>query len=337
MRTLELRTVFPIDRWIVIEMALEAEGLTRAFGDRIVVDDVHLRVPPGRVHALLGPNGSGKTTIVRMLATLLRPTAGRARVRGFDVVHDATRVKRCIGFVGQYHAVDLRLTGVENLMIVARLHGLAGRAAHTRTVELLDRFGLADAANRQASTYSGGMRRRLDLLAGMLVRPDVLFLDEPTTGLDPSSRNEIYGMVGELVAEGTAVLLTTQYLDEADRLADDITILDAGRTIATGTPAEIKEAVGSGLDLVLPGAARIDEAVAVIGAFGLRHNGIQVPVENGSVRLSFTTDAHSVPLLPVLRALDDAGVPVDDIGRRRVGLDEAFLTLTGRERIEESA
>ena len=318
-------------------MALEAEGLTRTFGDRTVVDDVHLRVPRGRVHALLGPNGSGKTTTVRMLATLLRPTAGRARVRGFDVVRDAARVKRCIGFVGQYHAVDLRLTGVENLTIVARLHGLAGRAAHARAVELLDRFGLADAANRQASTYSGGMRRRLDLLAGMLVRPDVLFLDEPTTGLDPSSRNEIYGMVGELVAEGTAVLLTTQYLDEADRLADDITILDAGRTIATGTPAEIKEAVGSGLDLVLPGAAHVDEAVAVIGAFGLRHTGVRTPGANDSVRLSFTTEAHSVPLLPVLRALDEAGVPVDDIGRRRVRLDEAFLTLTGRERIEESA
>ncbi|AYA27586.1 ATP-binding cassette domain-containing protein [Rhodococcus rhodochrous] len=318
-------------------MALEAEGLTRAFGDRTVVDDVQLRVPPGCVHALLGPNGSGKTTTVRMLATLLRPTAGRARVRGFDVVRDAARVKRCIGFVGQYHAVDLRLTGVENLTIVARLHGLAGRAAHARAVELLDRFGLADAANRQASTYSGGMRRRLDLLGGMLVRPDVLFLDEPTTGLDPSSRNEIYGMVGELVAEGTAVLLTTQYLDEADRLADDITILDAGRTIATGTPAEIKEAVGSGLDLVLPGAAHVDEAVAVIGAFGLRHTGVRTPGANDSVRLSFTTEAHSVPLLPVLRALGEAGVPVDDIGRRRVGLDEAFLTLTGRERIEESA
>ncbi|WP_229568399.1 ABC transporter ATP-binding protein [Rhodococcus sp. RDE2] len=318
-------------------MALEAEGLTRAFGDRTVVDDVHLRVPPGRVHALLGPNGSGKTTTVRMLATLLRPTVGRARVRGFDVVRDAARVKRCIGFVGQYHAVDLRLTGVENLTIVACLHGLGGRAAHTRAVELLDRFGLAEAANRQASTYSGGMRRRLDLLAGMLVRPDVLFLDEPTTGLDPSSRNEIYGMVGELVAEGTAVLLTTQYLDEADRLADDITILDAGRTIATGTPAEIKEAVGSGLDLVLPGATHVDEAVAVIGAFGLRHTGVRTPGENDSVRLSFTTEVHSVPLLPVLRALDEAGVPVDDIGRRRVGLDEAFLILTGRERIEESA
>ncbi|MBH0122219.1 ATP-binding cassette domain-containing protein [Rhodococcus sp. HM1] len=316
---------------------LEADGLTRAFGDRNVVDAVHLSVPAGHIHALLGPNGSGKTTTVRMLATLLRPTAGRGRVCGFDVVRDAAHVKRRIGLVGQFHAVDPRLTGRENLTMFARLHGLDGRSARVRATELLDRFDLADAAARPVSSYSGGMRRRLDLLAGMVVRPEVLFLDEPTTGLDPHSRNEIYRLVRELVGEGTAVLLTTQYLDEADRLADSITILDAGVTIATGTPAQIKEAVGTGVDLALPAAADVTEAIGVTAAFGLRHIATDAASETGTVRLSFATDADSVPLLPVLRALDEAGVPVDDIGRRRVGLDEAFLTLTGHARTEEPA
>lgn len=307
--------------------AIETEALTRRYGNQTVVDRVDLDIPEATVHALLGPNGSGKTTTVRMLSTLLRPSAGCARVLGFDTVREAGRVRQHIGLVGQFHAVDPRLTGRQNLVMFARLDGYDARSARRHAAAMLDRFGLADAADRKVGAYSGGMRRRLDIVAGMVVRPAVLFLDEPTTGLDPHSRNEIYGCVRDFVNEGTAVLLTTQYLDEAERLADSITILDAGRVIATGTSEQIIRTVGSGLDVVVLDPDRRAETEAVVARFGGRPNGA-APQGHSALRLSFTFDAEPPALLPILRALDSAGVAVHDIGRREATLDEAFLALT---------
>lgn len=305
---------------------IETEGLTRRYGERAVVDELDLRVSVGAVHALLGPNGSGKTTTMRMLATLLRPTSGRARICGRDTVTDAVGVRRQIGLVGQFHAVDPRLTGVENLTMFARLNGLRTRDARRHACDLLERFGLADAVDRPVQSWSGGMRRRLDLLAGTIVRPAVLFLDEPTTGLDPHSRNEIYRYVLDFVADGTTVVLTTQYLDEAERLADTITILDGGRTVTTGTRAEITSVVGTGLDVVIPPAHR-DRTLSILAGFGAREVGC-AQAQDDSIQLSFGLDDEP-ELLPILRALDAAGVDVHDIGRRRASLDEAFLALTG--------
>ncbi|MEE2060880.1 ABC transporter ATP-binding protein [Rhodococcus artemisiae] len=306
---------------------IETEGLTRRYGDRTVVDGLDFRVRKGSVHALLGPNGSGKTTTVRMLSTLLRPTSGQARVLGFDTVVDAVRVRQRIGSVGQFHSVDPRLTGAENLTMFARLSGMRARVARRHARDLLERFDLADAADQRVQNYSGGMRRRLDILAGTVVRPAVLFLDEPTTGLDPRSRNDIFGYILNFVAAGTTVVLTTQYLDEAERLADAITILDGGRTVATGTPAEITAAVGAGLDLVVTSADR-GRAVELLTGFGAREVG-STAVQEDSIRLSFGLDEEP-ELLPILRALDADGIDVHDIGRRRASLDEAFLALTER-------
>ncbi|HET8994486.1 ABC transporter ATP-binding protein [Rhodococcus sp. SJ-2] len=306
---------------------IETESLTRRYGERAVVDGVDLRVREGTVHALLGPNGSGKTTTVRMLSTLLRPSSGWARVLGFDTVVDAVQVRRRIGLVGQFHSVDPRLTGSENLTMFARLSGMRARDSRRHARDLLERFGLADAADQQVQSYSGGMRRRLDILAGTVVRPAVLFLDEPTTGLDPHSRNDIFGYILDFVAEGTTVVLTTQYLDEAERLADAITILDGGRTVATGTPAEITAAVGAGVDLVVA-SADCGRAVKILNEFGAREVGSAV-VQEHSIRLAFGMDGEP-ELLPILRVLDADGIDVHDIGRRRASLDEAFLALTER-------
>ena len=227
-----------------MRFAIEAEGLVKRFGKTLAVDGVDLAVRPGMVLGLLGPNGAGKTTVVRMLATLLRPDAGYARVCGADVVGQAGRVRELIGLTGQYAAVDEDLTGFENLLLIGRLLEVPKAEAKRRSGELLERFGLADATGRSVKTYSGGMRRRLDLAASLVQRPQVLFLDEPTTGLDPRSRGEVWSMIRELVAEGTTVLLTTQYLDEADRLAGEIAVIDHGRVIATGTAAELKAKMG---------------------------------------------------------------------------------------------
>jgi len=306
---------------------IETEGLTRRYGERTVVDGVDLAVPEGAVHALLGPNGSGKTTTVRMLATLLRPTRGHARILGHDTVAEADRVRRRIGLVGQFHAIDPQLTGFENLTMFARLNGMSRRAARDHARELLDRFGLADAADRLAGAYSGGMRRRLDLLAGTVVRPAVLFLDEPTTGLDPRSRNEIYRHVEDFVREGTAVVLTTQYLDEAERLADTITILDEGRTVVTDTPERITSAIGVGLDVVVASEHR-DRTRNILAEIGAREMEVS-ETQDDSLRISVAMD-EDPELLPILRALDAEGIDVHDIGRRRASLDEAFLALTGR-------
>ncbi|MFE4501652.1 ATP-binding cassette domain-containing protein [Rhodococcus sp. NPDC056743] len=305
--------------------AIEAESLTRRYGKCTVVDGVDLSVPAGSVHALLGPNGSGKTTIVRMLATLLRPSAGSARILGLDTVRDAAQVKKNIGLVGQFHAVDPRLTGAENLTMFGRLNGYAPKAARRHAEELLERFELVDAADQQVQTYSGGMRRRLDIVAGMVVRPAVLFLDEPTTGLDPRSRHEIYDYVRSFVSDGTTVVLTTQYLDEADKLADTVTIIDAGRVVAAGTPDEIVQVAGTGLDVVIVDEQRCVDVTEIIGRFGGRPGDSDV----SATELSFAFDRQSIALLPILRALDDAGIAVQDIGRRRATLDDAFLALTG--------
>ncbi|MGW0178975.1 ATP-binding cassette domain-containing protein [Nocardia sp. NPDC003345] len=308
---------------------IETSGLTRTYGDRTVVDSVDVEVGAGRVHALLGPNGSGKTTTVRMLATLLRPSAGYARIAGYDTVREAREVKRRIGLVGQFHAVDPRLTGAENLTMFGRLNGMPGRRARDHARELLERFGLTAAADRPVREYSGGMRRRLDIVAAMVVRPAVLFLDEPTTALDPRSRNQIYGCITEFVAEGTAVLLTTQYLEEAARLADTVTILDAGRVVAAGTPGELTAEIGGGLDIVADGH-RHDEITLVLADFG----GTPAARAGDSgtsdtATLSYSFPRADIPLLPILRALDTAGIEVHDIGRRRATLDDAFLALTG--------
>ncbi|MEV6219155.1 ATP-binding cassette domain-containing protein [Nocardia sp. NPDC051833] len=317
--------------------AIDAAALTRTYGDNTVVDGVDLRVPAGQVHALLGPNGSGKTTTVRMLATLLRPTSGRAAIRGFDTVTHAEDAKRQLGLVGQFHAVDPRLTGRQNLVMLARLNGFRATAARRHAGELLDRFELAEAADRVVRTYSGGMRRRLDIVAGMIVRPAVLFLDEPTTALDPHSRNEIYRYVRDFVAEGTTVLLTTQYLDEAQRLADAITILEAGRVVAAGTPAQILAAVPAGLDLIVDDADRYAEIAAVLATFGgVPSDSLPAP-HLSPMELSFTFTGDAPGLLPVLRALDAADITVRDIGTRATTLDDAFLALTGRDRVAAGA
>ncbi|MFC8526238.1 ATP-binding cassette domain-containing protein [Nocardia sp. NPDC057227] len=301
--------------------AIETEALRMRYGARAVVDGIDLLVPEGTVHALLGPNGSGKTTTVRMLATLLRPSGGRARVLGHDTVTAARAVRQRIGLVGQFHAVDPMSTGRQNLVMFARLNGLAAPAARRRADDLLARFDLADAGDRLVRTYSGGMRRRLDILAGTVVRPEVLFLDEPTTGLDPHSRDDIHRYLAEAVAAGSTVLLTTQYLDEAERLADAVTILDAGRIVATGSPAEIVRTVGVRLEVAVPDDQR-PAAAEVMAALG----GTPVP----QLDATWLFDAAAPALPTVVRALDAAGIEVRDIGRRTGTLDDAFLALTAR-------
>ncbi|WP_024326343.1 daunorubicin resistance protein DrrA family ABC transporter ATP-binding protein [Thioalkalivibrio sp. AKL19] len=307
-----------------MDNAIEAEGLVRAFGATRAVDGVDLRVPSGQVLGLLGPNGAGKTTVVRMLATLLAPTAGTAHVGGFDMVREAARVREIIGLTGQYASVDEKLTGRENLILIGRLLGLKRREARARADELLGDFDLREAANRPAQTYSGGMRRRLDLAASLVGRPRILFLDEPSTGLDPRARRDLWERVRQLQAGGTTVLLTTQYLEEADALADTIVVLDHGRVIAKGTAAELKARVGGRtLFLVVAhteqAAAAGDRVAGIVGTQP-RVDGetISVPVSNPS-------------LLPaVLRDLDAAGIEVAELGLRGASLDDVFLSLTGR-------
>ena len=323
------------------DVAIEAIDLTRRFGDRTAVDGLNLLVEPGTVHALLGPSGSGKTTIVRMLATLLRPTAGTARVLGADVVRDADLVRRRIGLIGQDSAVDPRMTGVENLRMIARLGGLSRTETRRAIDDLPARFGLADAADRLVSTWSGGMRRRLDIACAVVASPAVLFLDEPTTGLDPRNRRAVHDHVRGLVAEGTAVLLTTQYLDEAARLADAVTIVDRGVVVATGAPDAVVRRAHGHLDVELVDAVEPDGLEEVIAALGGRRavpateadtvSGIGAGAAGGSVadRVTFEIPADLL-LVEIVRALDRAGIVVRDLDRRRPTLDDAFLAATER-------
>jgi daunorubicin resistance ABC transporter ATP-binding subunit len=311
--------------------AIEAEGLVKHYGKTRALDGLDLTVGQRTVYGLLGPNGAGKTTAVRILATLLRPDGGRARVDGHDVVAEAAVVRRIIGLTGQYAALDEYLTGRSNLVMIGRLSRLTTRAATRRADELLERFGLAEAATRAVKTYSGGMRRRLDLAASLIGHPSVLFLDEPTTGLDPTARALMWDIVRELVADGTTLPLTTQYLDEADQLADRIAVIDGGRVIAEGTPAELKASVG-GQRVLLTLAEAGDTAVAVKALQPFAAGSI-IPnrsvSEHGGRLLEVPVIATDGLATEVLRALDAAGVGVSDIAVRSASLDDVFLTLTG--------
>ncbi|MFJ6916537.1 ATP-binding cassette domain-containing protein [Streptomyces sp. NPDC101133] len=299
-----------------------SEGLEKRFGTVHALRGLDLAVAEGTVCGLLGPNGAGKTTAVRLLTTLLRPDAGSARVAGHDLVREAAAVRRRIGVTGQYASVDGDLTGRQNLRLFARLHRVRDAAA--RADELLDRFGLAEAADRPAATLSGGMRRRLDLAASLVRRPDVLFLDEPTTGLDPASRNRIWDAVRALKADGTTVLLTTQYLDEADRLADDIVLVDRGRVAHTGSPAQLKALVGAYAEAVVADADALAGAAAVLD----RLTGAE-PVLDHERRTAGAVSADPTLTLPrLVRELDAAGVPLVDASLRPPTLDDVFLRLT---------
>ncbi|MGP4113968.1 ATP-binding cassette domain-containing protein [Streptomyces sp. 4N509B] len=306
---------------------IEAEGLRKRYGDGTrALDGFGLAVPPGTVHGLLGPNGAGKTTAVRALATLLRYDAGHATICGYDVARQPEEVRARIGLTGQYAAVDEQLSGRQNLVMFGRLFRLRPRAARARADELLERFGLTGAAEKSAGTYSGGMRRRLDLAASMVLVPRVLFLDEPTTGLDPRSRNQVWDAVRELVAEGVAVLLTTQYLEEADQLADRIAVIDTGRVVAEGTADELKGLIGGDrVEVVARHAAQLPEVAALLAGV----TGSTPDTDPDTRRVSAATADRVRALTETVRALDARGIDVADIGTRRPTLDEAFLRLTG--------
>jgi ABC-2 type transport system ATP-binding protein len=306
-----------------------AEGLVKRFGSFTALDGVDFRVEPGTVVGLLGPNGAGKTTTIRILTTLLRPDGGRATVAGYDVVREARVVRACIGLTGQFAAVDDDLTGRENLVLVGRLGRLPKTAAVARADRLLTTFQLADAADRALRTYSGGMRRRLDLAASLMVAPAVLFLDEPTTGLDPRSRLDLWDVIAELRGAGTTIVLTTQYLEEADRLADRISVIDGGRIIAEGTADDLKARVGGSVVAVTL-ADRHDAARAagtLAEAFGLSLGEVSTDPEVGTVTVPVTAGGDA--LVAAVRALDAAGVSVADLVLRRPSLDDVFLALTG--------
>ncbi len=304
--------------------AILAEDLVKTFGDVHALNGVSLEVPHGTVFGLLGPNGAGKTTVVNVLTTLLQPDSGRARVVGIDVLHDPAAVRRSIGLAGQFAAVDEVLTGTENLVLVGRLNHLSKAQARARARELLEDFGLTEAGDRQAKTYSGGMRRRLDLAAALVARPPVLFLDEPTTGLDPRSRIELWGVIEDLVRGGTTLLLTTQYLEEADRLADRIAVVDHGRVIAEGTSHELKARLGASMIEVgladADEATRVREALAEVGdgEVTVLDDTVQVPAENGTATLT-----------EVVRRLDGQGVSARRLQLREPSLDDVFMSLTG--------
>ena len=306
-----------------------AEGLVKRFGKFTALAGVDFEVAEATVVGLLGPNGAGKTTAIRILTTLLRLDGGRATVAGHDVEREPQLVRSVIGLTGQYAAVDDDLTGRENLVLVGRLSRMAKLAASDRAAELLDLFELAEAADRTLRTYSGGMRRRLDLAASLMVAPPVLFLDEPTTGLDPRSRLQLWGVINGLRAEGTTIVLTTQYLEEADQLADRISVIDVGRIIAEGTADELKRQVGGDVvDLQLADRSRTAEAaMALARAFNVDRKDITVDDELGSVRVPVASG--SVALIDAVRALDAEHVPVADLGLRRPSLDDVFMSLTG--------
>ncbi|MGW8886635.1 ATP-binding cassette domain-containing protein [Streptomyces sp. NPDC055749] len=313
--------------------AVLAEGVVKRYAvkggdEKRALDGFDLAVRPGTVHGLLGPNGAGKTTAVRVLATLLRFDGGRVEVAGLDVRRRPRLVRSRIGLTGQYAAVDEVLTGRQNLEMFGRLFHLGGAGARRRAAELLERFDLQDAAGNGVKTYSGGMRRRLDLAASMILAPDVLFLDEPTTGLDPRSRGEVWDAVRALVAAGTTVLLTTQYLDEADRLASHITVIDRGRAIADDTPDGLKNRVGG--DRIEVVAADAVDLPAVVKAVDRVAGGGLVVTEDADRRVHAQVADRVAALTEVARTLQDEGIAVEDIGLRRPSLDDVFLRLTGR-------
>jgi ABC-2 type transport system ATP-binding protein len=310
-----------------IPPGIQAHGLRRTFDDVVALDGVDLEVAAGAVFGLLGPNGSGKTTFVRIVSTLLEPSGGRAAVLGHDVVDEPLAVRRRIGLAGQFAAVDEELTGRENLVMIGRLYRLPAVDARARADEVLERFGLDDAADRRVSTYSGGMRRRLDLGASLVGRPPVMLLDEPSTGLDPRSRQELWTIVDELRNAGTTVLLTTQYLEEADRLAQRIAVLDRGRIVAQGTPAQLKAQVGAEvLAIRVADPAAAAEAAASLADLGGGEEPI-VDAAAGEIRLAVDDPSASAE---AVRRLDARGVPIAAIELQQPSLDDVFLTLTGR-------
>ncbi|MFI0876491.1 ATP-binding cassette domain-containing protein [Streptomyces parvus] len=315
------------------EAAIEVRGLRKRFGATTALDGVDLSVAPGTVCGLLGPNGAGKTTLVRILATLLTADGGVARVAGHDVAGEAARVRGRIGLTGQYAAVDELLSGRQNLEMFARLYRMRGSAVRRRADELLERFGLQQAARRPVRTYSGGMRRRLDLAVGLVVRPAVIFLDEPTTGLDPQSRGGLWDSVRELVLAGTTVLLTTQYLDEADHLADHITVLanrdgTGGRVLVTGTPSDLKSSLGSGyIDLTVRHADQLVLAAGALARTGAGATEVREELRRVTLTTGAATAAGTALLSSALRALEVAGVEIEDLALRRPTLDEVFAGL----------
>jgi oleandomycin transport system ATP-binding protein len=304
---------------------IEAESLTKSFGATRALADVSIAAERGQVLALLGPNGAGKTTVVRILSTLLRPDAGRASICGYDVLAGAVQVRQLIALTGQYASVDEELTGTENLLMIGRLLGLSRAEARGRAREMLARFDLSDAVGRAVKTYSGGMRRRLDLAASLLGDPEVLFLDEPTTGLDPRARIDVWGTVKGIVADGATVLLTTQYLDEADELADQVAVVDHGRVVASGTPGELKTQIG-GQSLVV---RALDRAMTARAALAVQEITGSVPDVRDDTGLITAPASDPAMLAAVVRRLDDESIAAAELGLRLPSLDEVFLTLTG--------
>ncbi|MFQ6392604.1 ATP-binding cassette domain-containing protein [Nocardia sp. KC 131] len=311
-----------------MSLAVEVLGLVKSYGRVRVLDDIDMQIPAGTVMGLLGPNGAGKTTTVRIVTTLLSPDAGSVRVAGVDVLRDPASARRRIGLSGQYAAVDANLSGYENLRMVARLYGMTQRQATVRADELLDAFGLNHAAHRRAGTYSGGMARRLDLAGALVARPAVVVLDEPTTGLDPRGRLDMWRVIGDLVDDGTTVLLTTQYLEEADLLADRITVIDRGRVIARGSADELKTSIGGDrLTVTLAAGQDAKPALSVLAQVGIGE-----PSCNGGLdEVTVVVGDGSRTMVEALRRLDDAGVCVVDATVHRPSLDDVFLSLTGSE------
>jgi ABC-2 type transport system ATP-binding protein len=316
----------------VSDSAIHAEALVKSYGPTRALAGLDLHVGDGSLLALLGPNGAGKTTAVRILTTLLKPDGGHATVAGFDVLREADKIKSHIGLAGQSVAIDEYLTGQENLEMIGRLYHLRGRDARRRATELLEQFDLIDAGGRMAKTYSGGMRRRLDLAASLVVLPPVLFLDEPTTGLDPRSRRQMWGIIQSLVQEGSTILLTTQYLEEADELADRIAVVDAGRVIAEGTSDDLKNRLGGNrIEIAVLKDAQLQTARAIVA----QHLGTEPAVDPAQRRISAPAKDGTSDLAVLVRELDGAGIQIVDLQLHRPSLDDVFLTLTGRQAEQE--